>query len=449
MRAALAFVQELDAKKLLENVVSVQCQLQGSLAATGIGHHTPNAIVAGLQGLKVHEYDKSTVCITWKDVETSATGRVELSLNGSHNITFSVQDILFEPYIVNSNHTNCMVLSAKFTDGNSFERTFLSPGGGSVLQLDNNTQEKFPIFGEISSTNDYVQDISDYNTAQELLELCKNSNLTISEAIRRQEKAHCRGNFTDNALNQLLDHTWQTMNQSIESGLTANSKGSLMPGDLGVLRRAPKMYSTVKKMKISGSSARIEMLSCYALAVNEQNAEGGRIVTAPTAGSAGVIPAVIRYLLEEGVDDKSKAIQEFLLTASAIGFIIKQNGSISGAECGCQAEIGSACAMAAAGLVAMRGGTPEQIENAAEIALEHHFGLTCDPVGGLVLIPCIERNAIAANTAVTAGSLALAGDGSHKVTLDMAIETMRQTGIDMNDAYKETSRAGLATIVEC
>jgi L-serine dehydratase len=313
---------------------------------------------------------------------------------------------------------------------------------------------KTPVFGEVSSTKTYIQDISDYKNAHELMKFCKKNNLRISEVVHMQERAHSGDDFSDGALNQLLNHTLQTMNQCIESGLNTNSKSPTLPGDLGIPRRAPKMHATVQELKKTGSSARIEVLSCYALAVNEQNAEGGRIVTAPTAGSTGIIPAVIRYLLEENsaqrcADKKDKQIHEFLLTAAAIGSIIKHNGSISGAKCGCQAETGSACAMAASGFTAARGGSPEQVENAAEIALECHFGLTCDP-GGLVLISCIERNAVAANTAATAGSLALAGGGSsHKVSLDMAIETMRQTGIDMNDAYKETSRAGLATIVEC
>jgi L-serine dehydratase len=342
--------------------------------------------------------------------------------------------------------------------------TYLSPGGGAIEVVaqdgTGNTPKAVVIEDQSSAVptlNLEDEDISDYSSANELVRICEKYDKSIAEVARRQEEIHWGDAFDESKFNARIDKTWETMNACIDAGIDkANMEQPMMPGGLGVRKRAPEMFERVQKLKERGKGARIELLACYALAVNEQNAIGERIVTSPTAGSAGVIPAVIRWWKEtEDVrgwsrDAKTKIeIRRFLLTAGVIGSIIKANGSISGAECGCQAEIGSACAMAAAGLAAVKGGSPAQVENAAEIALEYHFGLTCDPVGGLVLIPCIERNAMAANTAVTAASLALAGNGSHQVSLDTAIKTMRQTGIDMDEAYKETSRAGLATYVGC
>jgi L-serine dehydratase len=464
MRAARNFARMLHEDGLLPNVSKIQCELWGSLGATGIGHLTPDAIIAGLQGFKPNNYDKSKLALSWRDLPVDGTTR-QIALYGLSSIEISRHDITFSPRKIHAKHSNCLVLSALNSDGALIRETvYLSTGGGAVLI---ECGDKYVELGVVHDKSDTftilppqetsAQDKSDYNNATELLEVCGRLNSTIAEIARRQEKIHYGDQFSDEMLNEQLDYTWSVMNQCIDKGLEYDGQiDEMICPQLGLRKRAPSMLAHYQKLRSAGRSTRTELLSCFALAVNEQNAVGERIVTAPTAGSAGVVPAVLRYYIfqetETGWTNEGKKqddIRAFLLTAAVIGTIIKQNGSISGAECGCQAEIGSACAMAAAGLTAVLGGEPKQVENAAEIALEYHLGLTCDPVGGLVFIPCIERNAMAANTAVTAAELALGGDGSHKVSLDAAIETMRQTGMDMNEAYKETSKAGLATNVSC
>lgn len=343
----------------------------------------------------------------------------------------------------------------------------MSPGGGSVLVYSkkNNDYSSLDSVNKTlsqSNTNAYTNfnDLKKYQFAnsEDLVNICEKYELSIEDIARIYEEVNNDyQTFDQEVLNKQLDLIWYSMNNCIEQGLDdSNLENIVLPGGLGLRKRAPQMYEHAKALKRKGKPSRTVFLSAFALAVNEQNAVGEQIVTAPTAGASGVIPSVLRFWIENEFDKgfinnhkKLPLIRTFLLTAAVIGSIIKANGSISGAEAGCQAEIGSACAMAAAGLTAISGGSAAQIENAAEIALEYHFGLTCDPVRGLVLIPCIERNAMAANTAVTASTIALAGNGSHIVSLDTAIKTMKQTGIDMNEAYKETAKAGLATNVAC
>ncbi|GHT82694.1 L-serine dehydratase [Actinomycetota bacterium] len=463
MRASRNFARLLFEDGLLEQTTSIVCELKGSLAATGVGHHTPNAVVAGLQGYKPNSYIKSQTELVWEDI-CSAKQSVKLNVFGEKYIEFCEKDILFNAKKIHPKHTNSMTIFAYENETLLRETTYLSVGGGEVW-IENG--DEYCVLGVIPDkidiappTNLGADDISDYKNATELVKVALKYNTTIAEIARRQEQIHYGDAFADDLVCKRLDLVWETMNNCIERGLNLNKSGNtsplISPKTLGYYARAPKMYQKVLELQKLGRTYRSEMLSCFALAVNEQNVLGEQIVTAPTAGSAGVIPSVLKFWIENDKQQgwvRSKRqvslIHEFLLTAGVIGSIIKANGSISGAEAGCQAEVGSACAMAAAGYTAISGGTVEQIENAAEIALEYHLGLTCDPVKGLVFIPCIERNAMAANTAVVAAELALSSNGKHIVSLDTAIETMKQTGIDMNTKYKETSKAGLATFVAC
>lgn len=453
MVAAKHFVDLLCNEGVIHDVFSVKCSLMGSLAATGYGHQTPNAIIAGLQGYIPEDYVKKDAKVVWSDIEKEPQ---KLSLNGKKEVIFKVDDLKMMPDVKNPIHPNALQLTAyNSIEQVIFRKEYLSVGGGAVKVRDDDE-----VYNDINdknvadiSSDKNSDDISNYQTMSQLVALCMKHQTTISEVARRQEEVHYGDSFDEEKLNNTLDKTWDIMNQSIADGLDNYEQD--LPGGL-LKRRAANIYRKALNLKAQGVDVQQELVSAYAIAVSEQNGSGERIVTAPTAGACGVIPAVLRYFLEESKNSgwlrpvrEKILIRQFLLTACVVGSIIKSNGSISGAECGCQAEIGSACAMAAAGLTAIKGGTPSQIENAAEIALEYHFGLTCDPVKGLVLIPCIERNAMAANTAFTASSLALVGDGEHVVSLDTAIETMRQTGIDMNEAYKETSKAGLATFVNC
>jgi L-serine dehydratase len=457
MRAARNFARTLFEMGLLEKTEKIECKLNGSLAATGIGHQTPNAIIGGLQGYKPNNYDINTVEYKYDDIFNNENV-IDLNVYAKKRIKFDSGCVKFDPKFIHSKHTNSLSLCAYDLFGKVLRKvTYLSIGGGEVLieMEDGKFIELKTIPDGIypaPPTNLEDRDISDYSSVAELLEICNKYKLKISEVAKRQEKIHYGDKFSDEDLEKKLSLLWKIMNNSINNGLRYSKE--YINETLRLKPRAAQMYKRVNDLHTVNREIRSELLSCYAIAVNEQNAIGGQIVTAPTCGSAGVIPAALRYFIErEELNnreyDSKQIVQDFLLTAGVIGTIIKTNGSISGAECGCQAEIGSASAMAAAGFTAVYGGTPEQIENAAEIALEYHLGLTCDPVNGLVLIPCIERNAMAANTAVTASEIAMSGNGKHIVNLDTAIETMRQTGIDMNEKYKETSKGGLAVLVAC
>jgi len=399
MRAAAQFNEELKSQGLEADEVVVT--LYGSLGATGIGHGTTNAILAGLQGMQPETCDPATV-------------RAMADTPGVR--------LVFEPRTLLAKHSNAMLFEAA-----GVSRTYYSVGGGFVETetVLVKPQRKLPY---------------PYKTADELLDICDREKLSIAQVGMANELAlHPE---RDVALQ--LDNIWNAMKNCIEAGLKAEG---ILPGYLKVQRRAAAIH---RRLEINEGDQSLDALQAYAIAVNEENAAGNRVVTAPTNGAAGIIPAVGYYALKhKGVSD-AKLAQDYLITAATIGGLFKRNASISGAEAGCQGEVGSACSMAAGALAQVLGATPRQVENAAEIAMEHNLGLTCDPVGGFVQLPCIERNAIAAGTAVAAVRLAMNGSGQHKISLDVVIETMRQTGIDMSSKYKETSMGGLAVnVVEC
>lgn len=510
MRAGVDFADRLKVEGLLGDVMRVRCELFGSLGATGLGHGTPDAVVAGLQGLHPETCDPDDVRELWS---RWPVGR-DLLLAGEHSIPFVKDDIAFVPRTRLPGHPNAMTLHALDADGVPvLEQTYYSVGGGFIRRD-----------GEEARVTAAPQPYP-YDTAEELLALCDETGMSIAEIARENEMALC----SEEQVAAGLDAIWDAMAACVDAGL--HSEGTL-PGILKVKRRAGDIRRQLEAVEADGHPALPgEWLGAFALAVNEENAAGGRVVTAPTNGAAGILPAVAtywwRFLADSGLGvgnavtphgelvgsallgfrpsdgstaspdgstsssgalatpsgslslpkgpassgslslpkgptsldgeadalaeaNRRRGIRRFLLTATALGSLFKANASISGAEGGCQAEVGSACAMAAGGLTAVMGGTVRQIENAAEIAMEHHLGLTCDPIGGLVQIPCIERNAIAASTAVTAARLALRGDGHHYVSLDAVVETMRQTGLDMSTKYKETSEGGLAVnVIEC
>jgi L-serine dehydratase len=427
MRAAADFRRRLIEAGVLAHVVRFRCRLHGSLAATGIGHGTPDAVIAGLRGHRPETVDPAIVHGGWALLESG----VSLDIGG---VPLVRDDMVLASHERPYGHPNSMTLSAELTgEGGVAEETYLSIGGGFIRRLGDDRSGA----GAQAAGPD-TPGAPSFTTMRELLDLTRGRSIAD---IAWEAEASVHGAAE---AQRGLDAIWAAMRACIERGLHSDG---VLPGGLRVPRRAAAAWRRL--VERGGPMDAAEAVSVYALAVNEENAAGGRVVTAPTNGAAGVLPAVLyQAVAPTGFDPE--LIRAFLLTATAIGSIIKANASISGAEAGCQAEVGSACAMAAAGLTAVRGGTPEQIENAAEIAIEHHLGLTCDPVAGLVQIPCIERNAVAASTAMTASRLALLGDGSHVVDLDTAIETMRQTGADMSSRYKETSAAGLAVnVVEC
>ncbi|MEX1079333.1 MAG: L-serine ammonia-lyase [Homoserinimonas sp.] len=433
MRAARAFPENAAARGTLSAVARVSCSLYGSLGATGLGHGTPDAILAGLAGFRPESCDPDDVRGAWANLEDGAT----LKLAGIHEIPVSKDDVSFEPRTRLPGHPNALTLSV-WGESDAlplFEETYYSIGGGFIRRDGDPVQVESAIPVPLP-----------YSSSDELLAICRDQNLEIWEVARANEEAI----HGPEKLDAGLDAIWDAMQTCVDAGL--NAAGTL-PGGLRVKRRAGAVRATLDqydRLPARERDTSTEWLHAFALAVNEENASGGRVVTAPTNGAAGIIPAVGHYYLRFVPGADAEGIRRFLLTAVAIGSLVKANASISGAEGGCQAEVGSACAMASAGLCAVLGGNAFQIENAAEIAMEHHLGLTCDPVGGLVQVPCIERNAIAASTAVSAARLALHGDGTHVVSLDMVIETMRQTGVDMMSKYKETSEGGLAVnVVEC
>lgn len=507
MRAARDFSLRLREEGLLDRVGRVTCTLYGSLGATGIGHGTPDAVVAGLRGDEPETVDPDAVRAAWSGWVDGAT----LMLAGSAPVPFRREDVVLAPRTRLPAHPNAMTLEAWLRPDDGPARALTSPGVRETgARAEASTLE--PAAGGAEDAGLVLRETYysvgggfvrregapppvrakayplNFASAEELIALCDERGITIAEAARLNEEAL----RTDEEIAEGLDAIWDAMAACVEAGLRADG---VLPGMLGVKRRAAAIRAQLEAAEADGRRELPgEWLGAFALAVNEENAAGGRVVTAPTNGAAGILPAVAmywwRFLADSGLGagnavtpygelvgsallgyhghavtpdeaaewdeeriaeaNRRRGIRRFLLTATAIGSLFKANASISGAEGGCQAEVGSACAMAAAGLTAVMGGTSRQIENAAEIAMEHHLGLTCDPVGGLVQIPCIERNAIAASTAVTAARLALRGDGTHYVSLDTVIETARQTGIDMSSKYKETSEGGLAVnVIEC
>ncbi len=431
LRAARAFADGLEVDGLLERVASVECILYGSLGSTGVGHGTPGAVLAGLAGCTVETVTRDDVERVTADAESGM-----LRLAGRNAITLDPAWLIFAPREVKPRHPNALTLSARDADEALLaESTYYSVGGGFV---EREGDDDGPGAGGTPVPYPFA-------TAAELLRLCRTHGVNIA-ALARANEAAVRGEAATSAA---LATIAQAMDDCIDAGLAATGT---LPGGLNVPRRAAGMAARLRD--IDGEGARdcsLEWLQAYAIAVNEENAAGGRVVTAPTNGAAGIIPAVLRHALDViPVPDRARAREEFLLVAAAIGSLIKANASISGAEAGCQGEVGSAASMAAAGFAHLLGASNEQIENAAEIAMEHSLGLTCDPVAGLVQLPCIERNAIGAGKAVAAARLAMHGDGTHLISFDTVVETMRQTGDDMSRKYKETSEGGLAVnVVEC
>jgi L-serine dehydratase len=443
MTAAARFLSELDGgdwpRPAGATVDRLGASLHGSLAYTGIGHGTDRAVILGLAGEVPVTVDPDKADELVRQVQTEK--RVSPPGHPGYNFDPAV-DLVLDKKTPLLGHANGMAFYAYDRAGRLLlKRIYYSTGGGFVVSEEELQRLKSRGPATPGKSVPYP-----FANAVEMLKMAAKSGLSIAEMKRANEEVH----MSHEELDEGLDGIWNAMRSCIERGL---SQEGIMPGGLKVRRRARQLHDKLQEQWQQNRPNPLlanDWLSIYAMAVNEENAAGGRVVTAPTNGAAGVIPAVVRYWLHFHPEADLASIRDFLLTAAAVGGIIKSNASISGAEVGCQGEVGSASAMAAAGLCAVMGGTPEQVENAAEIALEHHLGMTCDPVGGLVQVPCIERNALGAVKAVTAASLAIKGDGKHFVPLDAAIETMRQTGLDMSEKYKETSQGGLAVnVVEC
>lgn len=435
MSAANAFLQQLDERKLLNVTERVRVELYGSLALTGKGHATDKAIINGLEGQSPETIDPARITPRMHDIIETQT----LCLAGQKNIPFHIDDdLLFFQKDCLPRHTNGMRFHAFDANGKClFSEVYYSIGGGFIL-----TEDEFDAPPKASQTVPYP-----FETAAELLNHCKQHQLTIAELMMKNEQT-----WQDMAaIHAGIKRIANIMNECIDRGC---HQDGILPGGLSVKRRAPDLFKKLNADKgiqsVYEYSDVMTRLNVYAMAVNEENAAGGRIVTAPTNGAAGIIPAVFRYCQDAHHKVSDEDIYTYFLTAAAIGILYKKGASISGAEVGCQGEVGVASSMAAAALTAVLGGTIEQIENAAEIAMEHHLGMTCDPVMGLVQIPCIERNAMGSVKAVNASRIALLGDGEHKISLDKVIQTMKQTGKDMMTIYKETSLGGLAVnLPEC
>jgi len=440
MVAARRFLETAGAMSL-PHTGRLTVRLHGSLAFTGKGHGSDRAVILGLAGERPDTIDPDRV----EEVLKAMAERTSITLASGNVLGFDpARDVIFDFGPALPGHANGMVFRILDDDNNTLlSETYYSIGGGFVQT----EAERLAAIAAGKSKAETSRRIPHpFSTAAGMLAMGASSGLTIAAMKRANETV----TLSDAELDAGLDRIWATMNACMNRGLALEG---VLPGGLKVRRRAAEIHRKLKEEQ-GGNAIQphrvMDWLSVYAMAVNEENAAGGKVVTAPTNGAAGVLPATIRYYLDHCVGADQAGIRTFLLAAAAIGGIIKHNASISGAEVGCQGEVGSASAMAAAGLCAALGGTNEQVENAAEIALEHHLGMTCDPVGGLVQVPCIERNAFGAVKAVTAASLALRGDGKHFVPLDNCVETMRQTGIDMSDRYKETSTGGLAVnVVEC
>jgi L-serine dehydratase len=431
MNAARTFVRLLEHRGLLERTTQVSVQLYGSLALTGRGHCTDRAVLLGLEGLAPETIDPAVIEPTLRRIR--AEGRIRLA--GNREIAFDEPlNMLFHFDQVLPGHSNGMRFTAQDAgDAVLASEEYYSIGGGFISQAS----------GETGGAERRATPPFEFNSGLRLLEHGRQQGLEIHELMAARERTW----HSETELRTGLLRIWQVMQDCVRRGFDAQG---LLPGVLGVRRRAPKLYRQLMSGDPHGPMHALDWVNAFALAVNEENAAGGQVVTAPTNGAAGIVPAVLHYYrrFEPGADDDG--VIRFLLTAAAIGMLYKQNASISGAEMGCQGEVGVACSMAAAGLASALNASNEQIENAAEIGMEHNLGLTCDPVAGLVQIPCIERNAMGSVKAINAARLAMRGDGSHKVSLDQVITTMRQTGLDMSTIYKETSQGGLAVNVpEC
>jgi L-serine dehydratase len=441
MKAAREFVEKLEEDGLLTNTDRLVTKLYGSLGATGRGHGSDGAVILGLLGECPREVDVENIPSIIQHARENKT----LNLMGKKPVVFEEDtDLQLLPREQLPFHPNGMEFWAYDADGNELSRAiYYSIGGGFIVHEKEAKKDKF--------IEEKVKVPYPFKSGAELLEHCAKTGKSISAIMMANEK-------TMRSVQQIraeLLEIWHVMEECVERGC---SRGGQMPG-LNIKRRAKALYEQLSKRPESALTDPLTILdwvNLYALAVNEENAVGGRVVTAPTNGAAGIVPAVLHYYMRFIPGANEDGVVRFLLTAGAVGMLFKENASISGAEVGCQGEVGSACSMAAAGLTEVLGGTPEQVENAAEIGMEHNLGLTCDPIGGLVQVPCIERNAMASIKAINAARLALRGDGKHFVSLDKVIRTMRLTGRDMRSKYKETARGGLAvtvpiaaTVVDC
>jgi L-serine dehydratase len=432
MRAAREFVLGLKRDGLLPITDQIAVRLYGSLALTGAGHGTDRAILAGLEGAEPETVDPDSIDPLLQRIRSTA----RIKLLGEHEIAFDEpMQLLFMYHERLPRHSNGMRFTALGEGRRTLrEEDYYSIGGGFIVQGDE---------AEARETGAHAAPPFPFASGAELLSLCRENGLELYELMLANERTWS----TDEQIRAKLLHIWNVMQACVERGFRQTG---LLPGVLKVRRRAPKLYRVLTESTTENPLDVMDWVNAYALAVNEENAAGGRVVTAPTNGAAGIVPAVLHFYRRFEAGSNEEGVIRFLLTAAAIGMLYKRNASISGAEMGCQGEVGVACSMAAAGLVAATHGTNEQIENAAEIGMEHNLGLTCDPVAGLVQIPCIERNAMGSVKAINAARLAMRGDGTHKVSLDQVIATMRQTGADMSTIYKETSQGGLAVNVpEC
>jgi L-serine dehydratase len=433
MKAACLFVSDLKDAGKLDQVTRIQAELYGSLALTGRGHGTDKAVLMGLLGELPDKVDTSTVDARVDEIQDQQ----QIRLLEAHAIAFiENRDLMFHKRETLPFHSNGMRFRAEGTNGEVLsEREFYSVGGGFIVNAEEAAEDKI------------VADATPlpyaFRSGDELLALCEQHNMSIAEVMLENEKQW----RNEGGIRQGLLDIWAVMRECVENGCTNEG---VLPGGLKVKRRAPELYKKLKAKRGGDLLFALDWVNLWALAVNEENAAAGRVVTAPTNGAAGIMPAVMHYYWQFFDKADDEGILNFLLTAGAVGILFKENASISGAEVGCQGEVGVACSMAAAGLTAALGGSIWQVENAAEIGMEHNLGLTCDPIGGLVQIPCIERNAMGSVKAINAQRMAMQGDGKHRVSLDKVIKTMRDTGADMSNKYKETSRGGLAVnVIEC
>jgi len=436
MKAAKLFIDELKEQTLLSNVDRVKCELFGSLGQTGIGHGTGKAVILGLSGETPEDIQVNSI----ERILAQVVESQKIQLDGTHTVNFPNNDaIIYHHRKTLPAHANAMTLFAYQGETIILEQTYYSIGGGFIVQDCDFEKEK----DKALSLHSNINKPHKFTNAEELLVLAQESGLSISTIMMNNEKC-----LNDEAtIRTQLIKIWKAMRSSVDRGISTEG---ILPGGLKVNRRAPALYRSLMVEKSNDPLTAMDWVNLFALAVNEENAAGSRVVTAPTNGAAGILPAVLCYydkFIKPVSDDDCV---RYLLTAAAIGILYKTNASISGAEVGCQGEVGVACSMAAGALTEIMGGTPIQVENAAEIGMEHNLGLTCDPVGGLVQVPCIERNAMGSVKAINASRLALRGTGTSKVSLDKVIKTMWDTGNDMKTKYKETSRGGLAVnIIEC
>ena len=443
MWAGHRFLNELEEKGILNSIASVRVGLYGSLALTGVGHGTDKASLLGLAGYQPDTIDPDDADRAFEEIKSSK----KMKLAGKHEIEFDYDSqLIFHNGEALPEHPNAMRIFAADKNGIVvYYKTYLSIGGGFIVCADEFNQPKNVGNGSEDATGETSGVPYPFRNADELVSMCKKNNLTVAQLVIENEKARHEGNL-DQVLEK-IDGIWNVMRSCIERGL--RMEGSLPMS--GLKRRSADLHNTLTanpEAMLSDHFAIMDWVTLFAMSVNEENACGGRVVTAPTNGAAGVIPAVLayysRFISRSSSEESQQGIRDFIATAAAIGAIIKMNATISGAEAGCQAEVGSACAMAAGALVAVKGGSIDQVENAAEIGMEHHLGMTCDPIAGLVQIPCIERNGMAAIKAITAARLAMRGDGNHAVSLDSCVETMYRTGLDLQAKYRETSLGGLA-----